>query len=148
MERERGGDHALLTHTCALARVRTHTYTPSLPSNPPTHPRTNRSIPGAVRPEGVAQPAGQHQEPHGQGGRAHAGDPRHGKPRPRPRPRPRPNPDPDPDPNLDQVERLAEDLERTLAAVAKAEAKLGTQLQAELLEYTARQEEMLLEPSP
>ena len=44
--------------------------------------------------------------------------------------------------------RLAEDLERTLAAVAKAEAKLGTQLQAELLEYTARQEETLLEPSP
>jgi hypothetical protein len=32
--------------------------------------------------------------------------------------------------------------------VAKAEAKLGRQLQAELLEYTARQEETLLEPSP
>ena len=43
------------------------------------------------------------------------------------------------------VERLADDLERTLAAVRKAEQKLSQQLQAEILEYTAKQEEMLLQ---
>jgi estrogen-related receptor beta like 1 len=40
------------------------------------------------------------------------------------------------------VERLADDLERTLAAVRKAEKKLSQQLQGEILEYTAKQEEM------
>ena len=43
------------------------------------------------------------------------------------------------------VERLADDLERTLAAVRKAEQKLSQQLQSEILEYTAKQEEMLLQ---
>ena len=36
MERELGITHHSFTHT--RARARTHTYTPSLPINPPTHP--------------------------------------------------------------------------------------------------------------
>ena len=37
------------------------------------------------------------------------------------------------------VERLADDLERTLAAVRKAEQKLSQQLQGEVAEFSAKQ---------
>ena len=40
------------------------------------------------------------------------------------------------------VERLADDLERTLAAVRKAEQKLSQQLQGEVAEFSEKQEEM------
>ena len=40
------------------------------------------------------------------------------------------------------VERLADDLERTLAAVRKAEQKLSQQLQGEVAEFSAKQAEM------
>ena len=111
MERELGITHHSFTHT--RARARTHTYTSSLPSNPPTHPPIHPSQvlsdPKEWRNRLVNT-------------RSHMAKVAALTPE-----------------THATVERLADDLERTLAAVRKAEQKLSQQLQGEVAEFSAKQ---------